>query len=86
MNQSIIGVSKPWCPACEALLDILRGDTNDFNVYSHHTTILPVKLPQWLPCNIAEEMVIQFQKILLGEIITMMCQQKPVTQGYDPYV
>jgi hypothetical protein len=68
------------------LLDVLRGDTDDFNVYGHRTSLLPVELPQWLPHDVVEEMVIRFQKILLGEIITMMRQQKPEAQGYDPYV
>jgi hypothetical protein len=67
-------------------LDILRGDTNDFQLNVHHTTIRLVELPPWLPRDVVEKMVIQFQKILLGEIITMMRRPKPTQRAYNPSI
>jgi hypothetical protein len=66
------------------LLEILRGDTNIFKLNAHHTTIRPVEVPPWLPRNVMEKMVIQFQRILLEEIIAMMHRQGPAHHAYHP--
>jgi hypothetical protein len=78
--------SNPCCPVCSALLDILRGNTNDFKSNAHHTTIRPVELPPWLPRNVMEKMVTRFQRILLGEVITMMRRQEPAHHAYNPSI
>ncbi|KIM73336.1 hypothetical protein PILCRDRAFT_93097 [Piloderma croceum F 1598] len=57
-KNTIIAVSKQCCPACWELLNILRHHGVEFHVRGHHTTVHPVELPQWLPRDVMEELVI----------------------------
>jgi hypothetical protein len=69
-------MSKLCCPVCRELLDILIGETTDFNVHGHHRTVSPVQLPLWLPRNTMEQMVARFENILFREITVMMEARK----------
>jgi len=70
-----IAMSTQCCPVCWEFLHILKGCGAEFHVRGCHTTIHPVELPQWLPHEVVEELVIQFQKILLHKVMVMMKRQ-----------
>ena len=70
----MIAVSKLCCPICWELLDVLRGNSEDFEVRGRHTTIYPVELPPWLPTEYMEQMVTRLRKYLTDELIIMMAQ------------
>jgi hypothetical protein len=71
-NQGMIVVSKLCCPVCWQLMEILRGDSEDFRVRGRHTTMFPVGLPSWLPIDVLQQMVDRFKKFLLDELVTMV--------------
>lgn len=85
LNQSMVALSERSCPVCWELLNIIRGDADDFHVRGCHTTIHPVELPHCLPREAVEKMVIRFQKILFSEIVDMMSGQKPAEPTSGPY-
>jgi hypothetical protein len=69
-------VSKPCCPACWELLDILRDETDQFAVAGRHTTIYPVELPHWLPDTVLEKMLVRFNMILLDQLYILDREHK----------
>ncbi|KIM84798.1 hypothetical protein PILCRDRAFT_369556 [Piloderma croceum F 1598] len=73
-NHNVIAMpmSKLCCPVCRELLDILQGETTDFDVHGYHRTVSPMQLPLWLPHNTMEQIVARFKNILYREIAVMM--------------
>ena len=61
-------VSKLCCPICWEFLQVLRGDSRDFNVRGYHTSFYPVELPSWLPEHVLTDMVKRFELHLRREL------------------
>ena len=73
LDQQLVAVSKPCCPACWELMAVLRGDKHDqFMVRSRHSTVYPLQLPPWLPLDVCQEMVNRFWNHLLRQLETMV--------------
>jgi hypothetical protein len=78
LSQKTVAVSKPCCPACWDLMDVLRGREKDhFLVHSRHSTVYPVELPLWLPKDACQEMVFRFQKHLFKLWLLLNPSQTP---------
>ena len=68
-----IGVSKPCCPTCARLLDILSESEDlarPFTFRASHGNITGCSLPPWLPTEIHKKMVKEFGKELKQHLET----------------
>jgi hypothetical protein len=72
-QDKAIGVSKWCCLFCWELVTIL-ANREDVAIYVRncHYNVYAVDLPAWLPVEILNEMVAQFQKHLRAALVTMM--------------
>jgi hypothetical protein len=67
-----VSVSKPCCPVCWALIDIINEAGNpkniQFEVRAHHSTLYVVDLPPWLPASIQDKLISAFARKLGREL------------------
>lgn len=76
-----IAVSKLCCLVCWLLMIILRGDSENYKVRGYHTTVYPVELPNWLPEDILEKIVVEIEILLCNEITLMMREEAMIAQN-----
>jgi len=84
LGPGIISVSKLCCPVCWELLAFLRRSETPhdrFLVSGCHSTLYPVELPDWLPANVVEAMMTQFQDHLRRELKVMLNPKSKSTTG-----
>ena len=48
---------------------------DQFGVHGHHPAVCDVELPSWLPRDVMEGMVNNFEAVLRGEIFAMMLEK-----------
>jgi hypothetical protein len=71
LDPTVVAVSRLCCPTCWEFLQVLKnGDKIQENlwVHGHHSTLLPVELPDWLPANVLQEMVLRYRRHLSDKL------------------
>jgi hypothetical protein len=72
LNQTA-AVSKPCCPDCWDIVDVLRAEEPGLsNPRAHHSTGYPVELPAWLPMAVCQVMMQRLQDYLCTQLEIMV--------------
>ena len=69
----MLGVSKRCCPVCARLLSLLKPNQENtiFLTTGNHTTISACMLPECLPQEIIDQMVMEFGVRLRKELVNL---------------
>jgi hypothetical protein len=67
LDQAVVAVCKFCCPICWEFLHVLRkGQKIQDNLWvrGHHCTLFLVELPDWLPADVLQDMVLRYHQHL----------------------
>ena len=67
LDQAVVAVCKLCCPTCMELFHVLRNGVQiqeNLWVRGHHSTVFPVELPDWLPADVLQDMVLRYRQHL----------------------
>ena len=67
LDQAVVAVCKLCCPTCMELFHVLRNGVQiqeNLWVRGHHSTVFLVELPDWLPADVLQDMVLWYRQHL----------------------